>query len=323
MMKAKYIITLLSCLLVGSISEAQLLKKLKKKAEQAVERTLLKKTDEIVSNKTEKAIDGIVNPPKVELKSDSTLTAKTSYPDGMTFENPAIDNNTETKRSWYTEDVRVTSYDKEKQSDAVSYFDADAVAMQSYFTDPQTGEAQTAFVDSDGFFVSYNETEGQYTKTALLTMPGMDMMAPSMMASAYKLPEGAIFEGMEEMKKQGLAVYPFMHVDFPFVLKPEHFRNEMIASRYRESVQSCRGKMGCTKFSVTDEGYEGTYTLFDNQNRLVEINIIVEGDPFYGSGKGKIEYFYEDCNVQVPKAVEKKMLGQDLLKKGLDPTNKN
>ncbi len=301
-----------------SNSEAQILKKLKKKAEQAVERTILRKTDEVVSDKTEKAIDAVVNPPKVELKSDSTLTAETSYPDNMEFDNSSIANNTDAKWAWYTSDLRVTSYDKDKQSDMVIYFDADAVAMQSYYTDQRTGKPETSYIDSEGFFVAYNETEGQHNKSQLLNMPGMDMMAPSMMASAYKLPEGRIFEGMEEMKEKGLAVYPFMHVDFPFVLKPDHFRDEMVAGNYKESKPSCRGKMGCTKFSVEEKGYQGTYTLFDNQDRLVEINIVAEDDPFYGSGKGKIAYFYESCDVKVPVAVEKKTPGQDLLKKGMN-----
>ena len=76
--------------------------------------------------------------------------------------------------------------------------------------------------------------------------------------------------------------------------------------------------MGCTKFSVLEAGYEGSYTLFDKNDRLIEINIMVKDDPFYGSGKGKIEYFYEECEVKVPAAIEKKMAGQDLLMKGMN-----
>lgn len=58
-MKTKYIITLIIGLLIVNNVEAQFLKKLKKKAEEAVERTILKKTDEVVTEKTENAIDSI------------------------------------------------------------------------------------------------------------------------------------------------------------------------------------------------------------------------------------------------------------------------
>jgi len=57
-MKPKIILAILLCLTIGTTAEAQFLKKLKKKAQQAAERTILNKTDEIVSEKTEKTIDG-------------------------------------------------------------------------------------------------------------------------------------------------------------------------------------------------------------------------------------------------------------------------
>ncbi|TBN06707.1 DUF4412 domain-containing protein [Hyunsoonleella flava] len=58
-MKLKQILLLIMCLGVISTSEAQLLKKLKKKAERAIERTVLKKADSLVAKKTEKAIDSM------------------------------------------------------------------------------------------------------------------------------------------------------------------------------------------------------------------------------------------------------------------------
>lgn len=314
-MKLKNILLVIFCLVVASTAHAQVLKKLKKKAEQAVERTVLNKTDEIVSKKTEKTIDDVTQGDKANKdKNAGDKDANTQY------SNPSLSINTEAKRAFYTTDVRVVSFDEEKQATITAYFDADAVAMQSNWKDLETGRPQTSYHDSEGFFISYNETEQRYNKTSLLAMEGMNMMAPSMMASAYKLPSGVIWETMEAMKNSGLKVYPFMHVDFPFVLKPEHFRDEMVASQYNESTQTCRGNPDCLKFSVLEEGYEGSYTLFDDSGRLVEINIVVKDDPHYGSGKGKIEYFYEECNVNVPDAVEKKMLGQDLFNIGLDPT---
>ncbi len=58
-LNTKHIFLLIFCLGVVSTSEAQLLKKLKKKAEKAIERTVLKKTDSLLTKKTEKAIDSI------------------------------------------------------------------------------------------------------------------------------------------------------------------------------------------------------------------------------------------------------------------------
>ena len=52
-MKTKYILFLLTCFAISFNAEAQFLKKLKKKAQQAAERTILKKTDEVVTKKTE------------------------------------------------------------------------------------------------------------------------------------------------------------------------------------------------------------------------------------------------------------------------------
>ena len=58
-MKTKCIFLIIFSLFLGQTSEAQFLKKLKKKAEQAAERTVLNKTDEVVSGTTEKTIDGV------------------------------------------------------------------------------------------------------------------------------------------------------------------------------------------------------------------------------------------------------------------------
>lgn len=70
-MKPKHIILALFCLGIGYTAEAQFLKKLKKKAEQAAERTVLKKTDEIVTKKTEKTIDDATSKKETSDKKES------------------------------------------------------------------------------------------------------------------------------------------------------------------------------------------------------------------------------------------------------------
>lgn len=87
----KLTITLMALCLVGfgQNAEAQILKKLKKKAEQAVERTVLNKTDEIVTEKTENTIDGAVK--GNENKTETQNIPSNTYPSNQTHQaNPAL-----------------------------------------------------------------------------------------------------------------------------------------------------------------------------------------------------------------------------------------
>ena len=58
-MKAKYILLALFTIGLAFNAEAQFLKKLKKKAEQAAERTVIRKTEQLVTQQTEKTIDDV------------------------------------------------------------------------------------------------------------------------------------------------------------------------------------------------------------------------------------------------------------------------
>lgn len=58
-MKAKLILLSILCLGLIQTGEAQILKKIKNKAERAAERTILKRTDKVVTDKTDKTIDGV------------------------------------------------------------------------------------------------------------------------------------------------------------------------------------------------------------------------------------------------------------------------
>ncbi|MBU3822952.1 hypothetical protein KO566_12850 [Flavobacteriaceae bacterium XHP0103] len=314
-MKTNLVITLIICFLVGSNAEAQFLKKLKQRAEQAAERTILNNTDEVVSQKTEKTIDDITEGDGGNSNDNSTDPNASK----VKFENPSKEIKTEAKRAFYTHDVIVKSFDKEKQTFTTNYFDADELAMQSNFIDQNTGKPKTTYIDSEGYFIGLSSSKGIYTKSNLLSMGAMGMMAPSMMISAYKLPAGPFWEKSEELNNQGLKLNTFMFIEFAFVYTPDHFRDEMNGSMYSESKLACRGGMGCTKFSVTESGYSGSYILFDAENRLAEINVAATNDPFFGTNKSKIEFLYEPCEVNLPAAVEEKMPMQDLLMKGMSP----
>ncbi len=307
-MKTMAFILVVLFMATGNTAEAQLFDKLKKRAQKAAEETLLDKTDEKVSEETGKAFDELFN--KGEPAKEP-----------VTYANPSKDIHADEKRAFYTHDVIVKTFDKEKQAYTASFFDADEIAMQSNWKDPNSGEPKTSYVDSEGYFISYNEAKDRFEKSNLLSSGFMGMMAPNVMISGYKLPPGPFWETSEELEEQGLNMNTFMFIEFTFVYKPEHFRDEMNAAQYTESKQACRGS-NCTKFSINEAGYEGSYILFDDQDRLAEINVHVKEDTAFGSGEGKLEFFYEPCEVRLPAATEVKQPGQDLFLKGLDTGNK-
>jgi hypothetical protein len=213
----------------------------------------------------------------------------------------------------------VKTFDKEKQAYTTSFFDADEIAMQSNWKDQNTGAVKTSYVDSEGYFISWNENEKRYEKSNLLSSGVMGMMAPNVMISGYKLPPGPFWEASGKLSEQGLNLNTFMYIEFAFVYKPEQFRDELYKNDYSESSENCRGNSGCTQFAINDPAYSGSYILFDNQDRLAEINVRMKDDANFGSGEGKLEFFYEPCEVKLPAATEVKQPGQDLLLKGLNP----
>jgi hypothetical protein len=190
--------------------------------------------------------------------------------------------------------------------------------MRSDWKDANTGEAKTMYIDSEGFYISYNESERRYEKSNLLSSGVTSMMAPTIMISAYKLPAGPFWDTSQMLDEQGIKLNTFLYVEFAFIYDPQHFREEMYSSDYTESQVSCKGGQVCTRFSINDPAYPGSYILFDNSNRLAEINVRLKDDPNFGTGEGKLEFFYEPCEVYLPAATEVKQPFQDLLMKGLD-----
>ncbi|NND10766.1 MAG: hypothetical protein HKN96_06120 [Flavobacteriaceae bacterium] len=237
-------------------------------------------------------------------------------------ENTADQINTATKRDFYQEDIVIETYDVEKKAKTVNYFDADHLAMKSVWKDHKTGKVQKSFIDSEGYFIAYDDNEGCFVKTNLLSNGAIAMIGPSAMAQAYKLPVGAIWEASDQLNKKGLKLNTFMFVEFAFILKPDHFRTDTDDTSYTEKTVACRGSSNCTKFVIDAEGYSNSFILFDGDDRLAEINITAKNQQQFGSGSGQLEYFYKPCEVNLPAAKEKKMPGQDLFNLGLDP-NKN
>lgn len=73
-MKMNYVLPLLACIFFANPTEAQFLKKLKKKAQEAAERTILERTDKEVSKGTDRTIDSITQGKKEKKKGKTGST---------------------------------------------------------------------------------------------------------------------------------------------------------------------------------------------------------------------------------------------------------
>ena len=304
-MKTKYLILTLCVLFIGFNSEAQLLKKLKEKAEQAAERTVLKKTDEVVSQKTEEAIDGVTT-------GNSKENNKSTKGDEITASaNSALQKNTMAKKSFYKEDVVIKMHENGNLNQIQS-FDADQVAVRIESEKlPQPG-----YNDSEGFIYTYG-SDG-YKKSSLIAVQSQGMMVPTMMLEAYKLPPEPFMAELERQTDQGLTANPFNGiVEFAFIYEPDDFRYE----DFKESKQSFKGK-SYTRFDYLNEpGYEGSYVLFDDQDRLIEIytnkSETTQNNSFEMNmmepGTSLLEYNYESVDVILPEAEEVRVAGQGMM----------
>ena len=222
--------------------------------------------------------------------------------------NPARDVKTDLKKEFYTNDIVVEMLNEENKK-TISYFDVDALAMKSI----QPGVSDKAsYIDSEGFFYAYNKHNGYYEKSGMLSMGSMSLMGPSMMVAHYKLPNDPFWNKFEYLSNQKVKTFPFMYLEFTFLYKPEHFMGEGYTK-----VPS--GQPGYTRFDHTMEGYKGSYVIFDDKDRLIEINIKADTDQF--KGEGYFKYSYEQATVCLPEAKEVKMPGQGIFEKALDPNN--
>jgi hypothetical protein len=313
-MKKTPILIVLICLLFTVNAEAQLLKKLKKKAEQAAERTILNKTVEVVSETTEKTIDDATSKKDTSSENNKEDSKNTKNHSEITSGNAALERNTQAKKDFYKEDVVVKLHENGKLNQA-QYFDADQVAVRLEQKDQPKG----GYIDSEGFMYGYNESEGAFNKSSMIASSTQGMMLPNMLLSAYKLPPEPFMANYQKQTDQGLTANPFNGiVEFAFVYEPEQFRYE----DFKEVKQTLRGK-SYIKFEYLNEpGYEGSYVLFDDQNRLVEIyaNKSDTGEPMDGfnmditqPGESLLVYEYKSVDVQLPPAREVKAQGQGLM----------
>lgn len=304
-MKNKTLITVLLALCFTLPSQAQFLKKLKQKAEQAAERTILRKTDEVVSKKTEKTIDDATTSKKKQKQAPVP-----SEPEVIEPANTALNKNTAAKKGFYKEDVVIKLLENGKLNQT-QFFDAQEVAVKLESDLPKPG-----YLDSEGFIYTYKD--GEYTKSSLVALQSQGLMVPSMLVESYKLPPEPVMANLEKQTDLGMTANPFNGiVEFAFIYKPDHFRYE----DFKETKQTVRGQT-YTKFEFLNEpGYEGSYVLFDHQNRLAEIYTKIEastegveiGEMPRKKGENLMVYEYQPVEVRLPEAREVRAQGQGLM----------
>ncbi|MFC0604198.1 DUF4412 domain-containing protein [Winogradskyella pulchriflava] len=296
-MKNKTLITTLLVLCFALPMQGQIFKKLKQKAEQAAERTILKKTDEIVTKKTEKTIDDATS------EKDKSSEAP----------NSALNKNKKAKKAFFSEDVVIQLHENGNLNQT-QYFDADEVAVRL----DQDNLQKPGYIDSEGFMYVFKH--GEYTKSSIVALQSQGMMVPTMMLEAYKLPPEPFMAMLQKQHDQGITANPFNGiVEFAFIYKQDDFRYE----DYKETTQIIRGEK-YTKFELLNEpGYKGNYVLFDTEGRLVEVysnkldaeqsmNNITEMS-MVPPGKSLLVYNYTPVDVTLPQAREVRMQGQELM----------
>lgn len=293
-------------------TEAQILKKLKKKVEQTSEKVLLKKTEQQTERTVSGAFDSVVNPVTKTGGNDRQPAGPSQKKDPNANKAKLI--NTDAKRAFYTTDVIVRTSDSKKGKGSEYYFDSEEIAARGIAPESDN----PIYIDSEGFQYGYNESEGRWEKTGMMRSDAMSFMMPMVSMGMLKLPPEPTLRASEKLKEQGLNMNTFQIVEWAFIYKPEHFRNE----DYQETTAECPAGGTCPKFLYNDPEYKGSWVLFDSKGRLAEIYAKVNNEQMQGDGSYKFEY--SPVTVNVPSAVEVKMPFQDLFMQGMDtPDNNN
>jgi len=290
-MKAKLFITIFIFFFAGFNSgQAQLLEKLKQRAK-------------------EKGLE------TREVSYDSTsYDASKDHSDEEDF---AI----ESASDFFTNDVVMDMYNKDGYLVQTSYFDAETIAMRT-----ENGvNPKPIYHDRKGFFYGYNGDTARYEKVSILPASSMGFMTAGLTTQVYKLPQEPYFQAFEELSKMDIALN-FMVLEMAFVYNPEHFEDD---DNYRLQSVPCFPNV-CKRFYYTDPEYKDSYIQFDNDGRLVEFYINSTNQQLTDNKNpsGKFVYRYDECNVQLPDAVEQSMMPGPLgkiidLQKGLEPWKYN
>ena len=290
-MRLKLIYTVSMSLCIGLLSHAQLLEKLKQRAEEKGLETRAVSYDSTAYDPDDYAYEE-----EVEIKSAS---------------------------DFFTMDVVMALYDEDGNWIQTSYFDKETIAMRTEKT--ALGDKHI-YHDRKGKFYAFDETEGQYKTMALLPASSMGMMTAGMTTQAYKLPPEPYLNAFGALADLDIALN-FLILEMTFVYKPIHFEDN---EEYTKRTFPCNAGT-CTLFNYTDPQYKGSYILFNEDDRISEISIKSTNSNFSNNERnqsGKFVFKYEPVDVTLPDAVEQSIvpgpLGKILpLEKGLEPWKHN
>lgn len=297
-MKIKTVLLVISLLAASGSVEAQILKNLARKAQQAAERTISNRVDRETEKTVDKAMDTILGLPEA---SGPGAGNGGDYNTAKTI-------NTEPKRAFYKFDVVIHTVNEKNETTDTS-FDADELASKGISSNSET----PIYTDSEAFQYGYNEHKERWEKTGLMRSDAMSFMMPMLSMSTLDLPEEPTLKAAEDFKDNGMLLNTFMMVEWVFIYSPDDYRSD----DYIEKQVPCSDGGNCPVFYSTDPEHEGTYFQFDSQGRLSKI--YARANTQMAQGEGTFEFDYATpVSVTLPYAVEVKSPMQDILMKGLD-----
>jgi hypothetical protein len=279
-------------LLSGFHSEAQLLDKLKQRAK---EKGI--KTSENVK------YDQSAYDPDMEMDEDEGL---------MELELSSASD-------FYNKDVVMELYN-DGLLVQTAYFDSNAIAMR---TDSKVNP-RPVYHDDKGKIYGYDDNEGHYISMKMLPSASMGFMTAGLTTQVYKLPQGPYFNALKALEGVNSGLN-FLILEMAFIYNTSHFQNN--ESYIPENV-TCNGSNNCIRFNYNFPDYPGSYIQFDDQDRLNELYINSTSGSFKDEPKGKFVFYYKDCTVELPDAVEQSLVPGPLgklipLEKGLEPWKHN
>ena len=299
-MKTKLILISFMLLFTGFQVKAQLLKELKKRAE---EKGL--ETREVSLDTTDNAKNRTTSYEKEDLVLKSA-------------------------KDFFDQDVILKLIDEKGNLVQTNFFDSDVVAMRT----EMNNNPNPIYHDSKGDFYAYN-TDGYYEKASILPPSLMGFMMAGMIPQAYNLPPEPYLEAFQALEEIDSGLN-FLILEMAFIYKPGHFTDN---ENYTSERVKCNGSSECIRFNYNDPEYRESYIQFDEKERLYVLNIKTTktfGNENQNSNapkeqepsSGKYVYSYQECSVKLPDAVEQSLipgpLGKMLnLEKGLEPWKHN
>ncbi len=292
-MKLKLTIVSFFMILSGLNTQAQLLEKLKQRAQ-------------------EKGLE------TRDVSFDTTDNAKNR---ATSFETEELAINS--ARDFFTSDVVMKLYHDSDAVVQIQYFDAETIAMR---TKAPGNSEKPLYQDSKGYIYGYNDKIGSYEKRTLMSSGMMGFMMAGMVPKYYKLPPEPYLDAFGKLEEKEITI-SFLILELAFIYKPIHFEDYPY---YIPSKIKCKQSDNCIKYTYNDPEYPGSYIQFDEQGKLSElyINTINPEVKKEDHPTGKFVYSYESVNVKLPDAIEQSMVPGPLgklipLEKGLEPWKNN